>query len=100
MKITAITIENFKGIRDRARVELRPVTLLFGANSAGKSTIVQALHYAHEILERHNVDPGKTLLGGDAIELGGFESLIHGHQRTRPLHLRLELASRVRGSGP
>lgn len=89
--ITAVTIENFKGIRDPARVELRPVTLLFGPNSAGKSTVVQALHYAHEVLERHNVDPGKTLIGGEAIELGGFETLVHGHQRHRTLRLRLDL---------
>jgi hypothetical protein len=91
MNITAITIENFKGIRDAARVELRPVTLLFGANSAGKSSVVQALHYAHEILERHNVDPGKTLIGGEAIELGGFETLVHMHERGRVIRIRLDL---------
>src|SRR6185503_6120918 len=91
MNITAITIENFKGIRDPARIELRPVTLLFGANSAGKSTVVQALHYAHEILERHNVDPGKTLIGGEAIELGGFETLVHMHERKRVIRIKLDL---------
>ena len=42
--ITAIEIENFKGVRDRVRVELKPITLIFGANSSGKSTILQALH--------------------------------------------------------
>ena len=39
--ITAIEIENFKGIRDRQRIELKPITLLFGPNSAGKSTLLQ-----------------------------------------------------------
>ena len=39
MRITAIELENFKGISDRVRVELKPITLLFGANSAGKSTM-------------------------------------------------------------
>ena len=38
------------------RVDLRPITLLFGNNSAGKSTIIQALCYAHEILSHRNVD--------------------------------------------
>jgi hypothetical protein len=28
--ITAIEIENFKGIRDRVRIEMKPITLLFG----------------------------------------------------------------------
>ena len=58
--ITAIEIENFKAIGERVRVELKPLTLLFGPNSAGKSTILQAIHYAHEIFERHNLDPHRT----------------------------------------
>ena len=48
--ITAVEIENFKGIGRPMRVEFRPITLLFGNNSAGKSTVLHALCYAHEIL--------------------------------------------------
>ena len=91
MSITAITIENFKGIKEPVRVELKPLTLLFGPNSAGKSTIVQALHYAREIFERHNLDPDQTLLGGDAIDLGGFQSIVHGHDLSLPVTLRFDL---------
>ena len=47
--ITGITIENFKGIRGRLEIELRPLTLLFGANSAGKSSILHALQYPAEV---------------------------------------------------
>ncbi len=90
MGITAITIENFKGIKDPVRVDLKPITLLFGPNSAGKSTIVQALHYAREIFERQNLNPDHTLLGGDAIDLGGFESLVHGHNVNLPLPIRIK----------
>lgn len=91
MSITAIAIENFKGIKEPIRVELKPITLLFGPNSAGKSTIVQALHYAREIFERQNLNPDRTLLGGDAIDLGGFESLVHGHNRNLPIRIRVDL---------
>ena len=42
-------------------IELKPITLLFGPNSAGKSTILQALHYVREILERGNIDPDVTI---------------------------------------
>ncbi|MGV2336848.1 MAG UNVERIFIED_CONTAM: AAA family ATPase [Planctomycetaceae bacterium] len=59
--ITSITIENFKGIRDRVKLEFPPITLLFGANSAGKSTILHALHYAREVFERHNLDVDQTI---------------------------------------
>ncbi len=91
MPITALTIENFKGIREPVRVELKPITLLFGPNSAGKSTIIHALHYAREIFERRNLNPDRTLLGGDSIDLGGFETLVHGHDLALPVTLRLDL---------
>jgi hypothetical protein len=91
MPITAITIENFKGIRRPIRIELKPITLLFGPNSAGKSTIVQALHYAREIFERQNVNPDRTILGGDSIDLGGFESLVYEHNLRLPIILRFDL---------
>jgi hypothetical protein len=75
--ITAIEIENFKGVRERVRIEIRPLTLLFGANSAGKSTFLHALHYAREIFQRHNVDADKTIAGGAFVDLGGFRNFIH-----------------------
>lgn len=91
MPLTAITIENFKGIREPVRVEFKPITLLFGPNSAGKSTIVQALHYAREIFERQNLNPDRTLLGGNTMDLGGFESLVYQHDLKLPVRLRFEI---------
>ena len=89
--ISAIEIENFKGIGAPARIELRPITLLFGQNSTGKSTVLHALCYAHEILSHRNVDVYRTELGGDRIDLGGFRQLVHGHDPTRTVRLRFEL---------
>jgi hypothetical protein len=75
--ITGLAIENFKGIRERVKLGFRPITLFFGPNSAGKSTILHALHYAREIFERHNLDADQTIAGGKYIDLGGFKRLLH-----------------------
>jgi hypothetical protein len=91
MSIKAVTLENFKGIGQVVRIELKPITLLFGANSAGKSTILQAMLYAQEILERTNTDPDKTLQGGDAVDLGGFRNLVHNHDANLKISLRFDL---------
>lgn len=91
MRITAITLENFKGIKGPVRIELKPVTLLFGPNSSGKSTIIQALHYAKEIFERNNVNADRTYIGNESINLGGFESLVHNHDKSLPIKLRFDL---------
>lgn len=98
--ITGISIENFKGISERVTLDLRPITLLFGANSAGKSTILHALHYAREIFERHNLDADQTIAGGQFIDLGGFQQLQHQSLRqvtqhsAKPVVLRFELDMR------
>ena len=89
--ITAVEIENFKGIGRPVRIDLRPITLLFGCNSAGKSTVLHALCYAHEILSRRNVDAGKTDLGGDQIDLGGFRTLVHAHDVGHKVRLHFDL---------
>ncbi len=94
--ITAIEIENFKGIRDRVRVELKPLTLLFGPNSAGKSSIIHALLLGYEIFERHNLDPDRTVLGGDAVDLGGF---VHGHNTSQPVRMTMGHFLRTELSG-
>ena len=90
MRLAAIELENFKGIADRQRIKIRPITLLFGPNSAGKSTIIQALHYIREVLARRNIDPDVTVAGG-LLNLGGFASLVHGHELDRSVRLKLEL---------
>ncbi len=42
--ITKIHLENYKGIKERQIIEFKRITLLFGANSCGKSTIIHALY--------------------------------------------------------
>ena len=90
--ISAIEVENFKGIGKPVRIDLRPITLLFGRNSAGKSTVLQALCYAHELLSRRNADPHRVEIGGDRIDLGGFRRFVHGHDLDRVVRLRFDLS--------
>lgn len=84
MHLGRIGIENFKGVGPAQVINLKPITLLFGPNSAGKSTILQTLHYLREILERRNADPDQTIAGG-LIDLGGFATLVHGHDLERTI---------------
>src|SRR4051794_14549476 len=91
--LTSLEIENFKGIAGRQRIDLAPLTLLFGANSAGKSTILQALIYLHEVLNRGAADVDRTELGGSVLELGGFARLVHRHDTERVITLRAEFAT-------
>lgn len=75
--ITAIEVSGFKAFSRRERLELTPITLLFGPNSGGKSSFIHAIHYARELLLRQNVDAYFTESGGEQVELGGFETFAH-----------------------
>ena len=90
MRLSHIEIENFKGISTKQSIDLAPITLLFGPNSAGKSTILQALQYMREILERKNLDPDQTIAGG-LTDLGGFAALVHDHDLTRPICIKIRI---------
>lgn len=90
--LTFIEIENFKGVREKVRIPISPITLLFGANSTGKSTILHALLYAHEVLNHKNLDVDVSELSGKDINLGGFKNLIHGNNLNNELTLAFGLS--------
>ncbi|MEM1189963.1 MAG: AAA family ATPase [Pseudomonadota bacterium] len=78
-QIKALRLSNFKSIgAETQEIEFAPITLLFGPNSAGKSTVLQALVFAREAILHGNLDPDTTDLGGDWLDLGGFGNVVHG----------------------
>jgi hypothetical protein len=92
MRLTSLSLCNFKAIGfNEQQIMFRPITLLLGPNSAGKSTIVQALHYLSEILTSNNCNPGTTQLGGK-LDLGGFLNLVYLHDPDTTIELAVGLA--------
>lgn len=85
-----LEIENFKGVGTRIELDLKPVTLLFGPNSAGKSTVLHALHVLHALLEHGSPDVDHSRIGGRGLDLGGFLAFVHNHDRSRPVRIALE----------
>lgn len=77
MPITKVIIQNFKGIRDRVEIPFQPLTLLLGRNSAGKTTVLHALLYLRELLERQNAYADRVIGRGKDIYHGGFRQLVH-----------------------
>lgn len=59
-RITAIELENFQSIERRTRIDLKPITLLFGPNSAGKSTVFDALELLRVLLDPNEFDENRA----------------------------------------
>lgn len=59
-RITAIELENFQSIERRTRIELKPITLLYGPNSAGKSSVFDAIELLRVLLDPAEFNPKKA----------------------------------------
>ena len=46
-----IGLQNFQGIRGYTKIPLAPITLLYGQNSAGKSSIHDVFHFIKVLLD-------------------------------------------------
>ena len=65
--ITKISVKGFKSIAEECEIDIRPLTLLAGANSSGKSSIMQPLLMLKQTLEAP-YDPGPLLLEGPNVQ--------------------------------
>ncbi len=74
-----LRIGNFKAFAETQQIPIRPLTLIYGANSAGKSSIIHSLLLANHALENGNVDVHQTKIGGQSLDLGGFSQYVHNH---------------------
>src|SRR5438128_11462461 len=73
--ITRITVAGFKSISQEQSIEIRPLTILAGANSSGKSSMMQPLLLLKQTLEAP-YDPGALLLDGPNVHFTSIEQLL------------------------
>jgi hypothetical protein len=90
--ITQLGIHGFKAFGNTQQVPIKPLTLIFGANSSGKSSIIHALLLAHHGMETGDYDVRQTKLAGDMVDLGGFRNYVHKHHQGPVVGLEFELA--------
>lgn len=91
--LTALEIENFKPFGSPQNAKLAPLTLVYGPNSGGKSSIIQALlllrqSFGDQLLPLHPLIPR-----GDYVDLGSFKALLHRHDLNRTLRIGLSFTA-------
>src|SRR5215831_15213146 len=73
--ITSLSVSGFKSIVEEQTLEVRPLTLLAGANSSGKSSMMQPLLLLKQTLEAP-YDPGPLLLNGPNVRFTSFAQFL------------------------
>lgn len=92
--ISELMLGNFKAFSEkRQHMPIKPLTLVYGPNSSGKSSLLQAIALAHEavINGTGTINTHKTQLAGDSIDLGGFHQYVHRRETTRDVNLGFRL---------
>lgn len=62
-------LQGFRSVRDKLEVDLKPLNILVGANSAGKSSLIQSILLASQTLST-NWTPRSLVLNGSLVQLG------------------------------
>ena len=73
--ITKIAVTGFKSLAEECAIDIRPLTILAGANSSGKSSIMQPLLMLKQTLEAP-YDPGPLLLEGPNVHFTSAEQFL------------------------
>ena len=89
--LNSIKIGNFKAFAEAQSIPIRPLTLIYGANSSGKSSILQSLILARHAQETGNLDAHRTDVGGEAVDLGGFKQFVHRRDKSLSVNWTMEL---------
>jgi AAA15 family ATPase/GTPase len=72
-------IHNFKAFANQEKIPIRPITLIYGQNSSGKSSVLQSLLLLKQTLQEAT-DPQTLLLAkGNLVDLGNFSQYINNH---------------------
>lgn len=72
--ITSIKVRGYKSLVEEHEIEIRPLTILAGANSSGKSSIIQPILMLKQTLDA-TYDPGPLLLYGPNVKTTSTEQI-------------------------
>ena len=99
--LTGIGLRNFKAFGDEMQeAPLSKITLIYGPNSGGKSSIIQALLLLKQSFKNRNINTSRTLVPREPlVDLGSFASLIHKHEEGRSLGISIEYEESNLGGG-
>ena len=90
--LNAFSVENYRSFRDRATVELRPITLLLGRNSSGKSSLTRFIPLLQQSMDRRTSSP--ILWNSDEVDFGDIDNVLsHRTQGDPAVRITLDITA-------
>ena len=90
--IESITLKNYKAFED-VTIPIKPLTILLGANSVGKSSIIQMLMLLHQTAEeRQGMYSSAMKIYGNYVNVGAFDNLFKDKDTSKSLQIRIQFS--------
>ena len=81
MPIREVRWRNFRAFPDTGWLEIRPLTIIVGANNSGKSSILDPLLLLKQTLRSKRAQSA-LVLRGEFVNAGSFSDIVYKHQET------------------
>lgn len=90
MKLESIRTINLRAIQDSGTIELKPITILVGKNSSGKSTFARTLPLLRQSAEA--AKKGPILWWGRLVDYGSFEEALNRTSEKKEIGLEFRMS--------
>jgi putative AbiEii toxin of type IV toxin-antitoxin system/AAA ATPase-like protein len=79
---------NFRCFEDTRWFDIRPLTVIIGANNTGKTTLYQPLLLLSQTLRSKSSDP--LIIRGDLVDLGHYEHIVFRQESSRNIAFQFD----------
>lgn len=91
--IESLSLQNYKAF-ENVTIPIKPLTILLGANSVGKSSIIQMLMLLHQTAEeRYSIYTSAFKIYGRYVNVGSYENLIKDKDKSQTLIVKVDFCS-------
>lgn len=94
--LSKVKLKNFKSFSELENLNLKPITVLCGTNSCGKSSILQSILLLKQTKEGRSSNQS-LLLNGKYIHLGDIQNLIYGHDKNKVVSITYQYDFKIAG---
>lgn len=83
-----LRIKNFKSWKDTDEIDLAPITMFFGGNSSGKTSLLQFILMLKQTAEAEDYS-SQILKFNGIVNLGNFKDVVFGHDKKNAIEFSI-----------